>query len=72
MFAHRKEKQKNGKDFAHREYTRSYGGLKSRKLGETLSGEKWHRRVVYIQERKAKYLSGGMSDVEYVTKRNQV
>lgn len=40
--AHRKEKQKNGKDFARREYTKAYGRLKSRKLRETLSTEKWH------------------------------
>ena len=70
--AHRKEKQKNGEDFARREYTKAYGRLKSRKLRETLSAEKWHRQVAYIQELKAEYLAGNISDVEYVTKLDQV
>ena len=70
--AHRKEKLKNGKEFAHREYTRAYGRLKSRKLRETISEEKWNRQVAYIQKLKSEYLAGGMSDVEYVTKLDQV
>ena len=43
-----------------------------RKLRETISEEKWHRQVAYIQELKSEYLAGGMSDVEYVTKLDQV
>lgn len=70
--AHRKEKQKNGKDFARREYTKAYGRLKSRKLRKTISEEKWRRYVAYIQELRAEYLAGNMSDVEYVTKIDQV
>ena len=70
--AHKKEREKNGKDFAYREYAKAYGRLKSRKLRETLSAEKWHRQVAYIQELKAEYLAGNISDVEYVTKLDQV
>lgn len=70
--AHRKEREKNGKDFAYREYTRAYGRLKTRKLRETISEEKWHRQVAYIQELKAEFLAGRMTDVEYTAKLNQV
>ena len=70
--AHRKEREKNGKDFAYREYARVYNRLKARKQRETISEEEWHRWVAYIQELKAAFLVGGMSDVEYVTKLNQV
>ena len=70
--AHRKEKRKNGKDFAHCEYTKAYGRLKSRKLRETISEERWNRQVTYLQELKKAYLADKMSDVEYVTKLDQV
>ena len=70
--AHRKEKQKNGEDFARREYTKAYGRLKSRKLRETISEEKWNHQVAYIQELRTEYLAGNMSDVEYATKLDQV
>lgn len=70
--AHKKEREKSSKDFAYREYAKAYGRLKSRKLRETLSAEKWHRQVAYIQELKAEYLAGNISDVEYVAKLDQV
>ena len=70
--AHRKEKQKNGKDFAYREYARVYNRLKTWKQRGKISEEKWQRQVAYIQELKAEYLAGNMSDVEYATKLDQV
>ena len=69
--AHRKEREKNGKDFAYREYARVYNRLKTWKQRGKISEEQWHRRVAYIQEVKAEFLAGKMSDVEYVTKLNQ-
>lgn len=70
--AHRKEKKKNGRDFAYREYARVYNRLKTWKQRGKISEEKWQRQVAYIQELKAEFLAGGMSDVEYTTKLNQV
>ena len=70
--AHRKEREKNGKDFAYREYARVYNRLKTWKQRGKISEEKWQRQVAYIQELKAEFLAGGMSDVEYIAKLNQV
>lgn len=70
--AHRKERQKNGKEFAYREYTRVYNRLKTWKQREKISEEEWNRRVAHIQEAKTVFLAGEMSDVEYKTKLNQV
>ena len=70
--AHRKEREKNGKDFAYREYTRVYTRLKTWKRRGKISIEEWNRRVMYIQEVKAEFLAGKMSDVEYTAKLNQV
>ena len=70
--AHRKEREKNGKDFAYREYARVYNRLKSRRQRETISEEEWNQQVAYIQGLKAVFLAGGMSDVEYTAKLNQM
>ncbi len=70
--AHRKEREKNGKDFAYREYARVYTRLKTWKRRGKISEAQWHRRVAYIQDVKAEFLVGKMSDVEYVAKLNQV
>ena len=70
--AHRKEREKNGKDFAYREYTRVYNRLKTWKQRGKISAEEWNRRVAHIQEAKTVFLAGGMSDVEYKAKLNQV
>ena len=69
--AHRKEREKNGKDFAYREYARAYNLLKTWKQRGKISAEEWTRRVMYIQEVKAEFLGGKISDVEYVAKLNQ-
>lgn len=70
--AHRKERDKNGKEFAYREYTRAYNRLKTWKQRGKISPEEWNQRVAYIQEVKASFLAGKMSDVEYKAKLNQV
>ena len=70
--AHRKEREKNGRDFACREYTRVYNRLKTWKRRRKISAEEWNRRVAYIQKAKTEFLAGGMSDVEYAAKLNQV
>ena len=70
--AHRKEREKNGKDFAYREYTRVYNRLKTWKQRGKISAEEWNHWVAYIQEVKAEFLDGKLGDVEYATKLNQV
>ena len=70
--AHRKEREKNGKEFAHSEYARVYNRLKTWKQRGKLSVEEWNRRVAYIQEVKAAFLAGDMSDIEYAAKLNRV
>ena len=70
--AHRKEKKKNGKELAYREYARVYNRLKTWKQRGKISEENWQRQAAYIQELKAEFLAGGMSDVEYIAKLNQV
>lgn len=70
--AHRKEREKNGKDFAYREYARAYNRLKTWKQRGKISAEEWNRRVAYIQEVKTEFLAGAISDVEYIAKLNQV
>lgn len=70
--AHRKEREKNGKDFAYREYTRVYGRLKTWKQRGKISEGKWNLWVAYIQEVRAAFLAGELSDVEYTAKLNQV
>ena len=70
--AHRKEKQKNGRELAYREYARAYNRLKTWKQRGKISPEEWNQKVAYIQELKAEYLAGNISDVEYVTKLDQV
>ena len=66
--AHRKEKVKNGKEFAYREYTKVYNRLKTWKYRGKLNAEEWNRKVAYIQDVKAAFLAGGMSDAEYLEK----
>lgn len=68
--AHRKEREKNGKEFAYSEYARVYNRLKTWKQRGKISAEEWNRRVAYIQEVKAAFLAGGMSDAEYKAKLN--
>lgn len=70
--AHRKEREKNGKDFAYREYARAYNRLKTWKQRGKISAEEWNRRVAYIQEVKTEFLAGAISDVEYIAKLNRV
>ena len=43
--AHRKEREKNGKDFAFRKYVRVYARLKTWKQRGKISEEKWHRQA---------------------------
>lgn len=70
--AHRKEKEKNGKDFAYREYNKVYNRLKTWKYRGKLNAEDWNRKVAYIQDVKAAFLAGGMSDAEYLEKLKQI
>ena len=70
--AHRKEKQKNGKELAYREYARAYNRLKTWKQRGNISPEEWNQKVAYIQELKGAFLESLMSDVEYIAKLNQV
>lgn len=70
--AHRKERTKNGREFAYREYARVYNRLKTWKQRGKISEEKWNLRVAYIQEVRAAFLAGELSDVEYTAKLNQV
>ena len=70
--AHRKEREKNGKDFAYREYARVYNRLKTWKQRGKISMEEWNRRVAYIQELRASFLAGEMDDSEYKIKLSQV
>lgn len=69
--AHRKEKKKNGRELAYREYARAYNRLKTWKQRGKISPEEWNRKVAYIQELKGAFLAGVMSDVEYIAKLNQ-
>ena len=46
--AHRKEREKNGRDFACREYARAYNRLKTWKQRGKISAEEWDRRVAHI------------------------
>jgi hypothetical protein len=70
--AHIKEREKNGKDFAYREYYRVYNRLKTWKQRGKISAEEWNRRVAYIQEVKTEFLAGDISDVAYIAKLDQV
>ena len=70
--AHRKEKEKNGKEFAYREYTKVYNRLKTWKYRGKLNAEEWNHKVAYIQDVKAAFLAGGMSDAEYLEKLKQI
>ena len=70
--AHRKEREKNGRDFACREYDRAYNRLKTWKQRGKISAKEWNRRVAHIQDVKAEFLAGSMSDAEYTAKLDQV
>lgn len=70
--AHWKEREKNGKDFACREYARAYNRLKTWKQRGKISAEEWNRRVAHIQDVKSEFLAGGMSDAEYTAKLDRV
>lgn len=70
--AHKKEREKNGKDFACREYARAYNRLKTWKQRGKISAEEWNRRVAHIQDVKSEFLAGGMSDAEYTAKLERV
>ena len=63
---------KNGKEFAYREYTKVYNRLKTWKYRGKLNAEDWNRKVAYIQDVKAAFLAGGMSDAEYLEKLKQI
>lgn len=66
--AHRKERERNGREFACREYARAYNRLKTWKRRGKLSAEEWNRRVAYIQDLKEAFLTGELSDAAYRTK----
>ena len=66
--AHRKEQERNGREFACREYARAYNRLKTWKRRGKLSAEEWNRRVAYIQDLKEAFLTGELSDAAYRTK----
>lgn len=69
---HRKEREKNGRDFACREYARAYNRLKTWKQRGKINAEEWNRRVAHIQDVKSEFLAGGMSDAEYTAKLDRV
>lgn len=64
----RKERERNGREFACREYARAYNRLKTWKRRGKLSAEEWNRRVAYIRDLKEAFLTGELSDAAYRTK----
>lgn len=61
---HRKEKQRNGTEFARKEYQKVYNRLRSRKNRGIISVDKWNRQVAEAQELKAQAIVGKISDAE--------
>jgi len=62
--AHRKEKQRNGTEFARKEYQKVYNRLRGRKNRGIISVDEWNRQVAEIQELKAQAVRGDICDVE--------
>ena len=70
--AHEREKEKQKKETAVREYNRTYNRLKARKRRGRITVDEWNRQVVQAQELKDAFTARQMTREEYVKKLNEL
>ncbi len=70
--AHEREKEKQKKETAVREYKRTYNRLKARKRRGQITVDEWNRQVVQAQELKDAFTARQMTKEEYVKKLNEL
>ena len=70
--AHEREKEKQKKETAVREYKRTYNRLKARKRRGQITVDEWNRQVAQAQKLKDVFTARQMTKEEYVKKLNEL